>query len=58
MSHNTLHNYYQSTFNLTALHKICTLTELEEMIPFEKDVYVALLEKRIQELEEQEKAQQ
>jgi hypothetical protein len=55
MSHNTLHNYYQSTFNLTALHKICTLTELENMIPFEKDVYIALLEKRIQDLEEQEK---
>jgi len=50
-SHETLPNYYTLNFNLVKHHGF-SLTELEDMIPFERDVYVLLLR---QWLDEQEK---
>lgn len=35
-------NYYQMNFALMQYHKY-SLTELEDMLPFEREVYVALL---------------
>jgi hypothetical protein len=35
-------NYYQTNFALVQHHKY-SLTELEEMIPWEREIYVALL---------------
>lgn len=40
MSHNTLENYYKTVFNMQYHHRF---QNVEEMIPFEKDIYSALL---------------
>ena len=44
-------NYYRTNFGLMQHHKY-SLTELENMIPWEREVYITLL---IQHLEEEEK---
>lgn len=48
MSHIDLASYYQITFALMQHHKY-SLTELENMIPWEKDIYLTLLEQYIEE---------
>lgn len=48
MSHNNLVNYYTITFSMTQLHG-WSITEMENMIPFERDLYVDLLSKHITE---------
>jgi len=47
-SHNNLTNYYQLTFQLMQHHKY-SLTELENLIPFERDIYVEMLITHIEE---------
>ena len=49
LSHNSLANMYYTNFNLMQHHKY-SLTELENMIPFERQIYVNLL---LQYLEEE-----
>ena len=41
-------NYYKTNFSLMQHHKY-SLTELENMIPWERDVYVALLIQYVEE---------
>jgi hypothetical protein len=48
--HDSLENYYKTNFALMQHHKY-SLTELENMIPWERDVYVNLLIAHIQEEE-------
>lgn len=48
MAHTDLASYYQVTFALMQYHKY-SLTELENMIPWEKDIYLTLLEQHIEE---------
>ena len=48
MSHNNLANYYQVNFNLMQHHKY-TLEDVENMIPFERAVYVQMLSDWIEE---------
>ena len=48
MAHEDLESYFKTNFALMQHHKY-SLTELENMIPWEKDVYVALLEQYIEE---------
>tara|TARA_B100000214_G_scaffold306709_1_gene237801 strand:+ start:63 stop:239 length:177 start_codon:yes stop_codon:yes gene_type:complete len=48
MAHISLESYYKINFALVQHHKY-SLTEIENMIPWEKDVYVALLEQYIEE---------
>ena len=48
LCHNTLENYYITNFNMMQHHKY-SLTELDNMIPWEKDVYVGLLSNYIKE---------
>ena len=48
MAHTDLASYFKINFALMQHHKY-SLTEIENMIPWEKDVYVALLEKYIEE---------
>jgi hypothetical protein len=55
MSYNNLSNYYRLTFQLMQHHKY-SITELENMIPFERDIYVAMLLDWLE--EEKQKAQQ
>lgn len=42
MSHNSLVNYYTMMFSLIQHHKY-SITELEDMIPYERDIYVDML---------------
>jgi len=41
-------NYYKTNFGLMQYHKY-SLTEIEDMIPFEKEIYVSLLLKYLEE---------
>ena len=50
-----LENYFRLNFALMQYHKY-SLTEIENMIPWEKDIYVSLLQEYIE--EENLKAQQ
>lgn len=40
--HNSLENYYKTNFALMQHHKY-SLTEIENLMPWERDVYVNLL---------------
>lgn len=42
LGHETLANYFQTNFSLIHHHKY-SLTELENMIPWERDIYIILL---------------
>jgi hypothetical protein len=48
MAHTSLESYYQTNFQLIQHHKY-SLTELENMIPWEREVYVGLLKNYIEE---------
>jgi hypothetical protein len=48
MAHESLVSYYQVNFALMQHHKY-SLTELENMIPWERDIYVALLQQYVEE---------
>ena len=48
-----LMNYYELNFSLMQFHKY-SLTEIENMMPWERDIYLALLKQHIE--EENEKA--
>jgi len=53
MVHMDLENYYKLNFSLMQYHKY-SLTEIENMMPWERDVYVAMLKNYL----EEEKAKQ
>jgi hypothetical protein len=55
MAHTSLESYYKTNFALIQHHKY-SLTELENMIPWEREIYVTLLQNHIE--EENLKAQQ
>ena len=55
MAHEDLESYYKLNFALMQHHKY-SLTELENMIPWEREVYLTLLQQHIE--EENLKAQQ
>ena len=54
--HDSLENYYKTNFALMQHHKY-SLTELDNMMPWERDVYVNLLLAFIQEEERRQKAE-
>jgi len=51
MVHDSLANMYQLNFALMQHHNY-SLTELDDMIPFERDIYVTLLKNYLEEQEE------
>ena len=55
MAHEDLESYFKTNFALMQHHKY-SLTELENMIPWEREVYLNLLQQYIE--EENLKAQQ
>ena len=55
MSHEDLASYYKLNFALMQHHKY-SLTELENMMPWEREIYVSLLQQYVE--EENLKAQQ
>ena len=48
MAHINLESYYQVNFALIQYHH-WSLTEIESMLPWEREVYITLLEKHIEE---------
>ena len=48
MAHTNLESYYKVNFALIQHHKY-SLTEIENMIPWERDVYVGLLQAHLEE---------
>ena len=56
MAHMDLESYYKTNFALMQHHKY-NLSDIENMIPWERDIYVTLLKNWIEE-EEQRIAQQ
>lgn len=50
MSHMDLENYYRLNFALIQFHKY-SLTEIENMMPWERDIYVMMLEEHLEEEE-------
>jgi hypothetical protein len=57
LCHDSLANFYNTNFALLQHHKY-SLTELEEMIPWEREVYVNMLVKFIKDENERLKQQQ
>ena len=54
LSHDNLVNHYQSNFRLMQNHQY-SLHELENMIPWERELYVTMLIEYIKEQEERQK---
>jgi hypothetical protein len=55
MAHMNAESYYELNFSLMQYHKY-SLTEIENMMPFERDIYVVLLKNYLE--SEKLKAQQ
>jgi len=49
-----LQSFYKINFDMTQYHKF-SLTEIENMIPFERDIFIMMLEDKIKKEEEQRK---
>jgi len=47
MAHESLESYYKTNFSLMQHHKY-SLTELENMMPWEREIYVTLLQQYIE----------
>lgn len=48
LAHESLFSYFQNNFNMIQHHKY-SLQEIENMIPLERDIYIALLVQWIEE---------
>ena len=48
MAHIDLESYYKVSFSLIQYHKY-SLTEIENMMPWERDIYLALLNQYVEE---------
>ena len=55
LSHDSVENYFKTNFGLMQHHKY-SLTELENMMPFEREIYVGLLLNYIKEEKEKDQA--
>lgn len=50
----SLQNFYKINFDITQYHRF-SLTEIENMMPFERDIYVMMLEEKVKREEEERK---
>lgn len=53
MIHMDLESYFKLNFSLMQFHKY-SLTEIENMLPWERDIYVALLKNHLEEEKDKE----
>jgi hypothetical protein len=51
LNHNSLQNYYTTVFALVQHHKY-SITEINNLIPFERDIFVDMLASHLKEVEE------
>ena len=56
MGHDSLLNYYKTNFALMQHHKY-NLGDLEDMIPFERELYIMLLSQHIENANQQAQLQ-
>lgn len=54
MNHNSLENYYTTMFSLVQHHK-WSPSEIENLLPFERDIYVEMLMSFLRDTEEAKK---
>jgi len=54
LRYNNLDNYYSTNFSLMQHHKY-TLSDINHMIPFERDLYVQMIINYLKEVEEKQK---
>jgi hypothetical protein len=52
LSHDNMENFYQMNFVLMHHHKY-SLTELENMMPWEREIYIALLKQHLDKINSQ-----
>lgn len=57
MSHNTLQNYYNVIYNMVHQFQFATITEIENMIPFELHVYTSIITNEARRKSDQMKVQ-
>ena len=57
MAYMDLESYFKLNFALMQYHKY-SLTEIENMMPWERDIYVALLQQHLEEEEQKHKKAQ
>jgi len=57
MAYMDLESYFKLNFALMQYHKY-SLTEIENMMPWERDIYVGLLRQHLEEEEQKNKKQQ
>jgi hypothetical protein len=57
MAHMELESYFRINFALMQFHKY-SLTEIEAMVPWERDIYLALLQQHIEEEKLKQQQQQ
>ena len=57
LSHDNLANHYQTNFAMIQ-HNKWSLTELDNMLPYERQIYVTLLQQWIKEENDRQKEQQ
>lgn len=51
LNHNSLQNYYATMFSLVQHHKY-SITEIDNLMPFERDIYVDMLLGYLKEVED------
>ena len=56
MAHEDLESYFKVNFALVQHHKY-SISDIENLIPFERDIYVQMLIGYLRELEEQKRKQ-
>ena len=57
LSHDSLENYYKTNFAMMQHHKY-SLEEIEDMMPWEREVYIGLLSKFLEDEKERLKKEQ
>ena len=48
LAHDSLYNYYKTNFGMMQYHKY-SLTEIENMMPWDREIYIGLLMEHIKE---------
>jgi len=57
LCHDNAFNYYKTNFALMQYHKY-SLEELDDMMPFEREIYISLLVKHLEEEKQRLKSNQ
>ena len=56
VSHDTLYNHYETNFYLSKMHEF-SISEIDNMLPFEREVYLAFVKKFVEEEKKQKEAE-